>query len=233
MAEARRNRTNPSTLPRRNNGFEDRGSHQTPFASIGGSADDNTTRASRMPCQREACAPSPRSTRTFPEKYTRLHREVHAPSPRSTRTLSEKYAHLHRDVHEPSPRSTRTLPEKYTNPLREVRAPSPRGTRTLPEKYTNPPREVHEPSPRRVRTFPEKHAHLPREGREPILEKGAHHPRESCGPNREGWDLSEDGAEPSEDCRSLPVDRCHVAGLSRDSKRVSTRHEMRRKTRFC
>src|SRR5690242_49095 len=33
LAEARRNRTNPSTLPRRNNGFEDRGSHQTPFAS--------------------------------------------------------------------------------------------------------------------------------------------------------------------------------------------------------
>ncbi len=33
MAEARRNRTNPSTLPRRRNGFEDRGSHQTPFAS--------------------------------------------------------------------------------------------------------------------------------------------------------------------------------------------------------
>src|SRR6266568_3524158 len=33
MAEARRNRTNPSTLPRRNNGFEDRGGHQTPFAS--------------------------------------------------------------------------------------------------------------------------------------------------------------------------------------------------------
>src|SRR5438105_8942977 len=33
LAEARRNRTNLSTLPRRNNGFEDRGSHQTPFAS--------------------------------------------------------------------------------------------------------------------------------------------------------------------------------------------------------
>ena len=64
-----------------------------------------------------------------------------------------------------------------------------------------------------MHTFPEKHAHLPREGREPILEKGAHHPRESCGPNREGWDLSEDGAEPSEDCRSLPVDRCHVAAF--------------------
>src|SRR5436853_6095306 len=35
LAEACRNRTNPSTLPRRNNGFEDRGSHQTPFASGG------------------------------------------------------------------------------------------------------------------------------------------------------------------------------------------------------
>src|SRR5438309_11281541 len=33
LAEACRNRTNLSTLPRRNNGFEDRGSHQTPFAS--------------------------------------------------------------------------------------------------------------------------------------------------------------------------------------------------------
>src|SRR5438552_9149132 len=33
LAEACRNRTDLSTLPRRNNGFEDRGSHQTPFAS--------------------------------------------------------------------------------------------------------------------------------------------------------------------------------------------------------
>ena len=41
MAEACRNRTNPSTLPRRNNGFEDRGGHQTPFASRYGSADRN------------------------------------------------------------------------------------------------------------------------------------------------------------------------------------------------
>src|SRR3954466_2877615 len=44
LAEARRNRTNPSTLPRRNNGFEDRGSHQTPFASSEGSVWDNNTR---------------------------------------------------------------------------------------------------------------------------------------------------------------------------------------------
>ena len=43
LAEARRNRTNLSTLPRRNNGFEDRGSHQTPFASSESekNADDN------------------------------------------------------------------------------------------------------------------------------------------------------------------------------------------------
>jgi hypothetical protein len=41
MAEAGRNRTNLSTLPRRNNGFEDRGSHQTPFASSGRNGDDN------------------------------------------------------------------------------------------------------------------------------------------------------------------------------------------------
>src|SRR5216684_3719001 len=115
MAEARRNRTNPSTLPRRNNGFEDRGSHQTPFASIGGSADNNTTRASRMPCQREACEPSPRSTRTLPEKYTNPPREVHEPSPRSTRTLPEKYTNPPREVHEPSPRRVRTFPEKSAN----------------------------------------------------------------------------------------------------------------------
>ena len=43
LAEAGRNRTNLSTLPRRNNGFEDRGSHQTPFASSDRekNADDN------------------------------------------------------------------------------------------------------------------------------------------------------------------------------------------------
>src|SRR4051795_4590160 len=43
LAEACRNRTNLSTLPRRNNGFEDRGSHQTPFASshTEKNADDN------------------------------------------------------------------------------------------------------------------------------------------------------------------------------------------------
>ena len=47
VAEARRNRTNPSTLPRRNNGFEDRGGHQTPFASIPEGADGNVAARGR------------------------------------------------------------------------------------------------------------------------------------------------------------------------------------------
>jgi len=47
MAEACRNRTNPSTLPRRNNGFEDRGSHQTPFASVWEERRTITLRSSR------------------------------------------------------------------------------------------------------------------------------------------------------------------------------------------
>src|SRR5438067_5286030 len=59
MAEACRNRTNLSTLPRRNNGFEDRGSHQTPFASSDREKTRTITSATAKTFSPGTCAAEP------------------------------------------------------------------------------------------------------------------------------------------------------------------------------